>query len=108
MLIAYEILVPLLAGLAISFYLRGALRNLLLDLCGTAPRAEFWVRISTVLVTAFPILLALWWGYSGTAGATPAVVLRSALISTATGIVAAVAVMGWKIARSMPKGGAGK
>jgi len=104
MLIAYEILVPLVAGLAISSYLRGALRNLLLDLCGTAPRAEFWVRTSTVLITAFPILLALWFGHSGVAGATPALVLRTALIMSATGVVAGVALMGWNIAKSIPKG----
>lgn len=103
MLIAYEILVPLLAGLAISFYLRGALRNLLLDLCGTAQRAEFWVRTSTVLITAFPMLLALWFGQSGVAGATAALVLRTALIMSATGIVVGVAVMGWNIAKSIPK-----
>ena len=104
MLIAYEVLVPLVAGLAISFYLRGALRNLLLDLCGTASRAEFWVRTSTVLITAFPILLALWFGYSGVPGATPALVLRTALIMSATGIVVGVGVMGWNIAKSIPRG----
>lgn len=103
MLIAYEILLPLLAGLAISFYLRSALRNLLLDLCGTPQRAEFWVRISTVLITAFPMLLALGFGYSGVADASPALVLRTALIMTAAGIVAGVAVMGWNIAKSIPK-----
>ena len=103
MLIAYEILVPLLTGLAISFYLRGALRNLLLDLCGTPSRAEFWVRTSTVLITAFPILLALWFGHSGDARAMPAPVLRTALIMSATGIVIGVGVLGWNIAKSIPK-----
>ncbi|MGW8390084.1 hypothetical protein [Pseudoduganella sp. HUAS MS19] len=105
MLIAYEILVPVLAGLATSFYLRNALRNLLLDLCGTAPRAEFWVRTSTLLITAFPILLTLWFGRSDVEGATPVLVLRTALIMSVTGVVAGVAVMGWNIAKSIPKPG---
>lgn len=103
MLIVYEILVPLLSGLAVSFYLRRALHNLLLDICGTAVRSDFWVRMTTVLVTAFPLLLALGLGRSGSADASPESVLRSALLLTTAGIVAGVAIVGRSIAKSIPK-----
>ncbi|SFF67101.1 hypothetical protein SAMN05518865_10363 [Duganella sp. CF458] len=105
MLIAYEILVPLLAGLAVSLYLRDVLGRLLADLCGTAERSDFWVRVSTVLMTAFPVLLALWFGHSAARDADAAGVLRTTLIMTTAGIVVGVAVMGWSIARSIPKAG---
>jgi len=104
MLIAYEILVPLLSGLAVSLYLRHALRKLLEDVCGTAARSDFWVRVTTIQVTAFPLLLALGLGQSGKFGATPEEVLRSALIMTTAGIVAGVAIVGRSISKSIPKG----
>jgi predicted outer membrane lipoprotein len=103
MLIAYEIVIPLLVGLAVSRYLRDVLRRLLIDLCGTAERSEFWVRVTTVLISAFPVLLALWFGHSDARDANLASVLRTALIMTTAGIVAGVAVMAWSIAKSMPK-----
>ncbi|WP_035374411.1 hypothetical protein [Pseudoduganella violaceinigra] len=103
MLIAYEILLPLLAGLAISVYLRGVLRNLLLDLCGTAPRADFWVRVATVLFTAFPLLLAVGFGHSGASDATAAGVLRTTLVLSTAGVVAGVVLLAWNIAKSIPR-----
>lgn len=75
MLIAYDILVPLLAGLAVSLYLRRALCK----------------------------LLALAFGHSGRPDATPESVLRNALIMATAGIVAGVAIVGRSIAKSIPK-----
>lgn len=103
MLIVYETLIPLLASAAICVYLRGVLRNLLVDLCGTAARAEFWVRTSSVLVTLFPVLLAVAWGRSSVPAATVEAVLRSTLILTMAGIVLAVALMAFIIAASIPR-----
>ncbi len=105
MLIVYEILMPLLSGLAVSFYLRNPLRSLLMDICGTAVRSEFWVRVTTVMVTALPLLLALGFGRSGSLDANPETVLRSALIMSTAGIVVGVAVVGRSIAKSIPKVG---
>lgn len=103
MLITVEILIPLLAGLATSLYLRGVLRKLLIDLCSTAERSDFWVRLSTILITALPVLLSLWFGRSGVPAVTMAEVLRVTLIATTTGIVIGVAVMGWHISKSIPR-----
>lgn len=103
MLIFVEILIPLLVGLAISLYLHSVLRKLLIDLCSTAERSDFWVRLSTILITAFPVLLSLWFGQSSLPAATLAEVLRATLIATTTGIVIGVAVMGWNISKSIPR-----
>ncbi|WP_374583354.1 hypothetical protein [Pseudoduganella sp.] len=104
MLIVVEILVPLLAGLLVSLYLRRALCSLLVDVCGTAARSDFWVRLTTIQVIAFPLLLALGFGISGRADASAESVLRMALIMTTAGIVAGVAIVGRSIAKSIPKG----
>lgn len=103
MLVAYEILVPVLVGLSVSFYLRGALSSLLADVCGTTARSDFWVRLTTIQVIAFPLLLALGFGHSGRADARLDDVLRMALIMTSAGIVVGVAVVGRSIAKSIPK-----
>ena len=103
MLIFVEIMIPLLAGLAISLYLHSVLRKLLIDLCSTAERSDFWVRLSTILITAFPVLLSLWFGHSGMPAVSLAEVLRATLIATTSGIVIGVAVMGWNISKSIPR-----
>lgn len=57
-----QIAVPLLFGLSVMAYLKSVTRRLLTDLCGSDDRAEFWVRITTVLVASTPLALVLLFG----------------------------------------------
>ena len=47
-----------LAGL-IAGYIRPHLRKILVDLCGTEERAQFWTTFSNVLLIGLPAIIAL-------------------------------------------------
>ena len=44
---------------AIFIALRPYLRKILIDLCGTEERAQFWTIFSSILLVGFPLLIAL-------------------------------------------------
>ena len=46
-------------AIAVVWYLKPYLHDVLVDLCGTAPRAAFWTAFSNVTVALTPILFAL-------------------------------------------------
>src|SRR5881396_1455362 len=46
-------------ALAVVWYLKPYLRDVLVDLCGTRARASFWTAFSTVTVALTPIMFAL-------------------------------------------------
>jgi uncharacterized membrane protein YhaH (DUF805 family) len=48
--------------LAVFTYFRPYLRHILLDLCGTYERAQFWVVFSSILLVGLPLIFAL--GYN--------------------------------------------
>lgn len=43
----------------IVYYLRPFLRKILVDLCGTEDRAQFWLAFSNILLIGLPTILAL-------------------------------------------------
>jgi len=48
----------LISGLVVR-YLRPFLRKVLLDLCGTEDRAQFWTAFSNILLIGLPMIIAL-------------------------------------------------
>ncbi len=55
----FEVILTLLAcGLGV-LVLRRYLKQILVDLCGTETRAEFWTVFSTLLLTSLPLVIAL-------------------------------------------------
>lgn len=61
-----EVVLTLSTSILLVRYLRPFLRKILLELCGTEDRAQFWTAFSTILLIGMPILLAL--KYSPEAG----------------------------------------
>ncbi|HMZ06800.1 MAG TPA: hypothetical protein PK078_04210 [Anaerolineales bacterium] len=54
-----QILITLLiAGLVVG-YLRPFLRKILVDLCGTEDRAQFWMAFTNTLLIGLPLVIAL-------------------------------------------------
>jgi hypothetical protein len=49
----------LIATGAVVVCLRRSLRRILLDLCGTEPRGDFWTAFSVVLLILVPLIFAM-------------------------------------------------
>ena len=54
-----QILLTLTLSSVIVSYIRPTLRKVLVDLCGTEERAQFWTAFSNVLLIGLPTVLAL-------------------------------------------------
>jgi len=54
-----QISVTLAACLSLTAYLRPTLKRVLIDLCGTEQRAEFWTSFSSLLLVLMPIVFSL-------------------------------------------------
>jgi hypothetical protein len=71
-----QISVTLVACLLLAAYIRAALRRVLVDLCGTEQRAEFWTSFSSLLLVLMPIVFGL--GFAPEATALDAAILEAA------------------------------
>lgn len=54
-----EVILTLIAAFLIVGYLRPFLKRVLLDLCGTEDRANFWLAFSNILLIGLPVTIAL-------------------------------------------------
>lgn len=54
-----QILLTCLLAVLIAGYLRPHLRKILMDLCGTEERAQFWTAFSNILMIGMPLIFAL-------------------------------------------------
>lgn len=99
---ALHILIPLVAGFAVSLYLQRASLNLLGDLCMTAQRADFWVRILNVLYLGVPLLFSMLFSPQLDLADTAYVAQRS-MMATLLGLVSSVLVVAFRVMRSVPQ-----
>lgn len=88
---AIQISLSLVLGLAATAYLRGVTHTLLVDLCGKPGRAEFWVRVMSVLMSIAPLCMVLVFGASQSDSISE--IIRQAIRLGLIGIVIAVAVL---------------
>jgi hypothetical protein len=54
-----EVAITFLASLALIRYVRPFLSRILIDLCGTEERAQFWTVFSNLLLVGVPMILSL-------------------------------------------------
>lgn len=87
---AVTIVMPLALTLAALGYLRPILRHVLVEICGTAERAEFWIRSITILSVFGALILVLGFGPRGD-GAHLLEDLRWILILTLAGAFVGIA-----------------
>jgi len=97
----FQIAIPLLAGIGVAAYLRQVTRVLLVDLCGTDDRANFWVRTTGILLAGTPLALVLVFGHGGPNEALPEVIRQAATLSL-VGILLAVAFLARLIWKQVP------
>lgn len=100
----FQVAIPLLAGITVTLYLRNATRILLVDLCGTADRANFWVRTTGILLTGTPLALVLVLGHSASAPLAHALpeIIHQATTLSLVGILLAVAFLARLIWKQVP------
>lgn len=94
-----QVTIALLAGGLAAYYLKAALTGILLDLCGTAGRADFWWRTSAILLLGLPLLLVL---FLGDTSEDLAVALRHAFRLSLIGVLAAVGLLSRRIWKHIP------
>jgi uncharacterized membrane protein YhaH (DUF805 family) len=99
---------PAAIGVLVMLYLRGVTQRLLVDLCGTVGRADFWVRVTSVLMATAPLALVLLAAQSplrcmpGDA-ACALNVLRQTIIFSLVGILISVAIVARAVGRYVPR-----
>ena len=103
-----QLLIPLLTGPVLAIYLKGAMYRILIDLCGTAERADFWWRISSVLLIGLPLILVLAFGHEITlddfaAQVEAGRIIRQSFALTVFGILIAVAYLARQIRKFVPQ-----
>lgn len=99
---AIAIVLPLVLTLAALGYLRPILRHILIEICGTAERAEFWIRSVTILSVFGALILVLAFGPRGD-GSNLLEGLRWILILTLAGAFIGVAWVARTIWNSLVK-----
>jgi hypothetical protein len=97
----FQIAIPLLAGIGVATYLRQVTRVLLVDLCGTDERANFWVRTTSILLAGTPLALVLVFGHSGPSESLTEVIRQTVTLSL-VGILVAVAFLARLIWKQLP------
>jgi len=92
-----------LASVAVVLYLRGPLRKLLVELCGNERRAEFWTAFSAVTVGVVPVIFSLASRPSMSPDRPALLQVADQLESGLIGMVLSVLLLGWIIARFIPR-----
>lgn len=54
-----QVALTLIVASLLVLYLRPFLRRILIDLCGTEERAQFWMAFSSTLLIGMPVIFAL-------------------------------------------------
>ena len=89
-----DIGITLVVSLLVVVYLRSPLRSILIDLCGTVERADFWATFSHVTLVLVPLIFAMHYRPELSEG-RPAIFEVSAQLELALlGLVVSVVVMG--------------
>jgi hypothetical protein len=90
-------------ALAVVWYLKPYLRDVLIDLCGTPARASFWTAFSTVTVALTPIMFALHYRPSSSPGSYAVFEIGSQLEGALAGLLLSVLVLGAVLSRFIPR-----
>lgn len=97
MLFLLGMMLTLVTAFAIVTYMRRPLHRILVELCGTQERAEFWVSFSNITLTLIPLIFAMQYTPELKAGTTVALELAAQLKWALVGLLAAVLILGWVI-----------
>ena len=91
----------LVIAMGIVWYLRRPLRNILIELCGTEERAEFWTVFAAVAMGVVPVIFAIACRPEPGPYAPAVFELANQLKWGLIGLIGTVIVLGWVIGRSI-------
>lgn len=94
---------PALASLAAVVYLTPALRQILIDLCGTAERANFWTVFTNLAFILTPLIFALHQIPQDGSNVPLMLQLSSQLKWALIGLVLTLLIVGLVISRFIPR-----
>lgn len=98
-----EVFITLLPSLLIISFWSKPLRQILLDLCGTEARAEFWLVYSNLMLLITPLLFVFMFGLSSKTEELDFLFLKYALGCAVFGDFFSMLVIGLQISKFIPK-----
>jgi hypothetical protein len=101
-LFAIEVGISLTASALLAAAITRPLRRLLVDVCGTRERANFWVVYCDAMIFIAPLVASVAFGKSGELSAPSVAFYKAALGSALSGVFVALAAIGLQVARILP------
>jgi len=92
-----------LASFCAVAYLTPSLRKILIDLCGTVERANFWTAFSNLALILTPLIFAMHKVPNGNPSIPPVLQLSAQIEWALIGLVATVFMVGLVISRFIPR-----
>lgn len=103
-LFTLEVLLCLGISIAVILLLKPLLRDVLIETCGTAKRAEFWVMFTQLMLIISPLLIVIFFAPTETSITTNiAEAMQDTLFRSLLGVFVALAMIGqvmWKSIRN--------
>jgi hypothetical protein len=98
-----EVGVSLLSSMLVVAFLTRPLRRLLVDVCRSFERANFWVAYSATMIFIAPLVTTIVFGKSSDLYTPTLPYYKAALGSALFGIFVALAAVGLQVARILPR-----
>jgi hypothetical protein len=93
----------LLVSTLAVIYLRGHLKTILIDLCGTRERASFWTAFSVLTLILVPLIFAMSYRLAPESGSSAVYEVSQQLKWALIGLVASVLLLGIVIGSFIPR-----
>lgn len=100
-----ELTISISVGWIVIATLSKPLRNLLIDLCGTEDRADFWMTYSNIMLILAPLLANILFGVSGTVKMQDFYFYKTTFGCAIFGIFGALIFIGLQISKTIPAKG---
>ena len=102
-LFVIEIIISLFVSACVIYIINKSFRNVLIDLCGTEVRAQFWVVYSNLMLVIAPLLTTIIFGKSHQVLEASFSFYKTAFGSVLFGVFVSLVIIGLQITKSLPK-----
>lgn len=98
-----EVGISLFISVCVVFLLNKSFRNILIDLCGTEVRAQFWMIYSNLMLIIAPLLTSVLFGTSNKVLEVSFTFYKTAFGSALFGVFVSLIIIGLQITKYIPK-----